>query len=106
MIAPHRLDIFKHGHRAVGSGVLISSFLDILEVGADFEDVQDWAAEQSPVSAIRRACNRGTTECHKEHRLIAGSLTFSAVSTESQWVLRGTRFVAMSAPCGSHESHR
>ena len=30
MSAPHRLDIFKHGHRAVCSGVLISSFLDIL----------------------------------------------------------------------------
>ena len=26
------------------SGVLISSFLDILEVGAGFEGVQDWAA--------------------------------------------------------------
>ena len=37
MSAPHRLDIFKHGHRAVCSGVLISSFLDILEVGAGFE---------------------------------------------------------------------
>ena len=52
MSAPHRLDIFKHGHRAVCSGVLISSFLDILEVGAGFEGVQDWAAEQSSVSAI------------------------------------------------------
>ena len=31
-------------------GVLISSFLDILEVGAGFEGVQDWAAEQSSVS--------------------------------------------------------
>ena len=30
MSAPHRLDIFKHGHRAVCNGVLISSFLDIL----------------------------------------------------------------------------
>ena len=55
--APHRLDIFKHGHRAVCSGVLISSFLHILEVGAGFEGVQDWAAEQSSVSAMRRACN-------------------------------------------------
>ena len=52
MSAPHRLDIFKHGHRAVCSGVLISSFLDILEVGAGFEGVQDWAAEQSSVSAM------------------------------------------------------
>ena len=34
------------------SGVLISSFLDILEVGAGFEVVQDWAAEQSSLSAI------------------------------------------------------
>ena len=106
MSAPHRLDIFKHGHRAVCSGVLISSFLDILEVGAGFEGVQDWAAEQSSVSATRQACNRGTTECHKECRLIADALTFSAVSTESQWAWRGARFVAMSAPCGSHESHR
>ena len=47
MSAPHRLVIFKHGHRAVCSGVLISSFLDILEVGAGFEVIQDWAAEQS-----------------------------------------------------------
>ena len=54
----------------------------------------------------RRACNRGTTECHKERRLLAGYLTFSAVSTESQWAWRGARFVALSAPCGSHESHR
>ena len=52
MSAPHRLDIFKHGHRAVCNGVLISSFLDILEVGAGFEGVQDWAAEQSSVSAM------------------------------------------------------
>ena len=37
MSAPHRLDIFKHGHRAVCSGVLIGSFLDVLEVGAGFE---------------------------------------------------------------------
>ena len=36
MSAPHRLDIFKHGHRAVCSGVLIGSFLDILEIGAGF----------------------------------------------------------------------
>ena len=42
-----------YGHRAVCSGVLISSFLDILEVGAGFEGVQDWAAEQSSVSATR-----------------------------------------------------
>ena len=55
----HRLDErasspghFKHGHRAVCNGVLISSFLDILEVGAGFEGVQDWAAEQSSVSAM------------------------------------------------------
>ena len=47
MSAPHRLDTFKHGHRVVCIGVLISSFLDILEVGAGFEGVQDWAAEQS-----------------------------------------------------------
>ena len=33
MSAPHRLDIFKHGHRAVCSGVLISSFL-VVEVEA------------------------------------------------------------------------
>ena len=81
MSVPHRLDIFKHGHRAVCSGVLISSFLDILEVGAGFEGVQDWAAEQSPVSATGGACNRGSTECHKERRLLAGALTFSAVSS-------------------------
>ena len=49
--APHRLDILKHGHRAVCNSVLIDGFLDILEVGAGFEGVQDWAAEQSPVSA-------------------------------------------------------
>ena len=42
---------FKYGHRAVCSGVLIGSFLDILEVEAGFEVVQDWAAEQS-VSAM------------------------------------------------------
>ena len=30
-------------------------------------------------------------ECHKERRLLAGSLTFSAVSTESQWVLEGSQ---------------
>ena len=42
---------FEHAHKAVCSGVLISSFLGILEVGADFEGVQDWAAEQSSVSA-------------------------------------------------------
>ena len=29
-VVPHRLDIFKHGHRTVCGGVLISSFLDIL----------------------------------------------------------------------------
>ena len=52
MSAPHRLDIFKHGHTAVCSGVLVSSFLDILEVGAGFEGVQDRAAEQSSVSAM------------------------------------------------------
>ena len=52
MSAPHRLDIFKHGHRAVCSGVLIGSFLDVLEVEAGFEGVQDWAAEQSSVSAM------------------------------------------------------
>ena len=46
MSAPHCLDIFKHGHRAVCSGILISSFPDILEVGAGFEGVQNWAAEQ------------------------------------------------------------
>ena len=34
MSAPHRLDIFKHGHRAVCIGVLIGSFLDVLEVEA------------------------------------------------------------------------
>ena len=39
-----------HGHRAVCSGVLIGSFLDILEVEVGFEGVQDWAAEQSSVS--------------------------------------------------------
>ena len=43
---------FKHGHRAGGIGVLIGSFLDVLEVGAGFEGVQDWAAEQSSVSAM------------------------------------------------------
>ena len=47
MSAPHRLDIFEHGHSAVCSGVLIGSFLDVLEVGAGFEAVQSWAAEQS-----------------------------------------------------------
>ena len=52
MSAPHRLDIVKHGHRAVCSGVLIGSFLDVLEVEAGFEGVQDWAAEQSSVSAM------------------------------------------------------
>ena len=52
MSAPHRLDIFKHGHRAVCSGVLVGSFLDVLEVGAGFEGVQDWAVEQSSVSAM------------------------------------------------------
>ena len=52
MSAPHRLDIFKHGHRAVCSGVLIGSFLDVLEVEAGFEGVQDWAAGQSSVSAM------------------------------------------------------
>ena len=52
MSAPHRLDFLKHGHRAVCSGVLIGSFLDVLEVEAGFEDVQDWAAEQSSVSAM------------------------------------------------------
>ena len=31
------LRMFGHVHRAVCSGVLISSFLDILEVGAGFE---------------------------------------------------------------------
>ena len=31
MSAPHCLVIFKHGHRALCSGILISSFLDILE---------------------------------------------------------------------------
>ena len=30
MSAPHRLDIFKHGHRAVCNGVLIGSFFDVL----------------------------------------------------------------------------
>ena len=57
MSAPHRLDIFKHGHRALCIGVLIGSFLDVLEVEAGFEGVQDWAAEQSSLSAMRRACN-------------------------------------------------
>ena len=51
MSAPHRLDIFKHGHRAVCSGVLIGSFLDVLEVEAGFEVVQSWAAEQSSESS-------------------------------------------------------
>ena len=52
MSAPHRLDIFKHGHRAVCSGVLIGIFLDVLEVEAGFEGVQGRAAEQSSVSAM------------------------------------------------------
>ena len=52
MSAPYRSDIFKHGHRAVRSGILISSFLDVFEVEAGFEGVQDWAAEQSSVSAM------------------------------------------------------
>ena len=51
-----------------------------------------------------RACNRGTTENYKECWLLAGYLTFSAISTESQWAWRGARFVALSAPC-SYESH-
>ena len=46
--------------RAVCSGVLIGSFLDVLEVDildileveAGFEGVQDWAAEQLSVSAM------------------------------------------------------
>ena len=37
MSAPHRLDIFKHGHRAVCSGVLIGDLLDVLEVEAVLE---------------------------------------------------------------------
>ena len=41
-----------HGHRAVCNGVLIGDLLDVLEVGAGFEDVQDWAAEQSSVLAM------------------------------------------------------
>ena len=40
--------------------------------------------------------HRMPQECRKERRLLAGSLTFSAVSTESQWAWRGARFVAMS----------
>ena len=106
MLVPQHLDIFKHQHRAVRSGVLISSFLGTLEVGAGFGEVQDWAAEQSPVSAMRQACSRWTTECHKECRRPAGSLKFSAVSTESQWARRRARFAAFSAPCGSHKSHQ
>ena len=51
MNAPHRLDI-KHGHRAVYSGVVIGDLLDVLEVEAGFEVVQDWAAEQLSVSAM------------------------------------------------------
>ena len=58
------------------------------------------------VQAVPQRDHRMPQECHKERRLLAGSLTFSAVSTESQWVRRGARFVAMSVPCGSHESHR
>ena len=52
MSEPHRLDIFKHGHRVVCSGVLIGSFLDVLKVEAGFEGAQSWAAEQSSVSAM------------------------------------------------------
>ena len=52
MSQPHRLDIFKHGHGALCSGVLICSFLDILEVRAGFEGVQDWAAEQLGCRAV------------------------------------------------------
>ena len=59
-----------------------------------------------PKRGRSKLCLRGTTECYKESRLLAGSLTYSAVSTESQWAWRGARFVALSAPCGSHESHR
>ena len=89
---------------AVCNGVLTGSLLDVLEVEAGFEGVQDWAAEQSSVSATGRACNRGTTECYEERRLLAGYLTFSAVSTESQSAWRGARFAALSTPCGSYES--
>ena len=58
------------------SGVLIGSFLDVLEVEAGFEVVQSWAAEQSSCQhwQYSRACNRGTTECYKERRLLAGYL--------------------------------
>ena len=52
-----------------------------------------------------RVCNRETTESHKERWLLVGYLTFSAISTESQWTRSGARFVAMSTPC-SYESHR
>ena len=67
MSAPHRLDIFEHGHSAVCSGVLIGSFLDVLEVGAGFEgsglvcraDVSvgnvDEPAKERPQSATRSA---------------------------------------------------
>ena len=43
---------FKHGHRAACSGVLIGSFLNVLEVEAGFEVIQDWTIEQSSVSAM------------------------------------------------------
>ena len=62
MSAPHRLDIFEHGHRAVCSDVLISSFLDILEDEAGLE-VQsssqcrnvDKPATEGPQKATRSA---------------------------------------------------
>ena len=41
------------------SGVLIGSFLDVLEFEAGFEGVRDWAAEQSSVSAIDAPATEG-----------------------------------------------
>ena len=74
MSAPHRLDIFKHGHRAVCSGVLIGSLLDVLEVEAVVEVVQSWAAEQSSASAMSTFGGRlaSSAQHHQQdERLIA-----------------------------------
>ena len=47
MSAPHHLEILTHGHRAVCSGGLIGSFLNVLEVEVGFQ-----VAQQSSVSAM------------------------------------------------------
>ena len=49
------------------SGVLIGSFLDVLEVEAVVEVVQDWAAEQSSVSAMY------TNLQQRDHRMLQGA---------------------------------